>query len=84
MTQTPETPPPTPKSRIAAWFFWGTITVMTLGTLALQVAGSQNAAPAASDVSKNSTELLAKNSGPRLRGPRMRSCNKCCRRSTRF
>lgn len=59
MTQTPETPPPTPKSRIAAWFFWGTITVMTLGTLALQVAGSQNAAPAASDVSKNSTELLA-------------------------
>lgn len=68
MTQTPETPPPTPKSRIAAWFFWGTITVMTLGTLALQVAGSQNAAPAASDVSKNSTELLAEKFRAALEG----------------
>jgi hypothetical protein len=44
MTQISKTSHPTRKSRVASWFFWGTIAAMTLGTVGLQVAGSRQAA----------------------------------------
>jgi len=51
-----------PKSRMAVWFFWGTIATMTLGTVGLQVAGSRQAATPsiqAQDAAPTRSELTA-------------------------
>ena len=43
MTQISNTSKPTRKNHVASWFFWGTIAMMTLGTVGLYVAGSKQA-----------------------------------------
>ena len=64
MTQNPTPAYPKRKSRVAYWFFWGTIATMTLGTVGLQIFGSKKVAkpslaPAIQDSAPTASEMTA-------------------------